>query len=379
MPVNVLILGEASRRVVIGALRLYRQRTDIQIFFGRQSDTLSLRLFLKPFPNVKVVDLIRAADERFIENLKQLSSQIGGFTILPTDEVYLRLILQNRADLHAHGVTIKCPDLDTYLLLSEKESFVKLCRQYQIETPPSVDFPLEFEHPFVVKPQKQLFQANVLPYPYLVENKKAFKQLQHRKIDPSLHFCQYYIIGPSIYYSAIYNKGTKVVHFTQINTHQQPNGKSIFKACPGEISHELMRKIDRLFEDLAWDGVMMFELKLELSTQTYYAIECNPRLWGPNQLCSDNGFDFFSPLLNIPSEVKPLANSQHGYLWLNGYLSGLFIGLLTKTKFQIFKPQTPTKIYYRSVWLRKDTWPFFFLETLTILVEYIPKLLRKKK
>lgn len=378
MPVNVLILGEASRRVVIGALRLYRQRTDIQIYFGRQSDTLSLRLFLRPFPNVKVVDLIRAADERFIDNLKQLSSQIGGFIILPTDEVYLRLILQNRVDLQAHGITIKCPDLDTYLLLSEKESFVNLCHQYQIETPPSVDFPQTFEHPFVVKPQKQLFQKDVLPYPYLVENQKAFRQLQKKVIDPTLHFCQYYIVGPSIYYSAIYDKGKKVVQFTQINTHQQPNGKSIFKACPGEISHELMLKIDHLFEDLKWDGVMMFELKLELNTQTYYAIECNPRLWGPNQLCSDNGVDFFSPLLNLPSTVQPLKQPKYGYLWLNGYLSGFFIGLQTKTKFQIFKQKSETKIRYRSVWLRRDTWPFFFLETMTILMEYLPQLIRKK-
>jgi len=378
MPVNVLILGEASRRVVIGALRLYRQRTDIQLYFGRQSNTLSLRLFLKPFTNVKVVDLIRAVDERFIENLKQLSAQLGGFTILPTDEVYLRLILQNRADLQAHGVSIKCPDLDTYLLLSEKESFVKLCHRYHIETPPSVAFPVAFEHPFVVKPQKQLFRKDVLPYPYLVENQKAFNQLQKKAIDPSLHFCQYYIIGPSIYYSAIYNKGKKVVHFTQINTHQQPNGKSIFKACPGEISSDLMNQIDRLFEDLRWDGVMMFELKLELSTQTYYAIECNPRLWGPNQLCSDNGVDFFSPLLNLPSALKPLQQQKYGYLWLNGYLSGFFIGQLTKTKFQIFKQKAETKIRYRSVWLRHDTWPFFFLETLTILMEYIPKLLKRK-
>jgi hypothetical protein len=100
--------------------------------------------------------------------------------------------------------------------------------------------------------------------------------------------------------------------------------------------------------------------------------------WGPNQICIDNGFDFFSPLLNLPSTTTQLDKPRYGFLWINGYLSGIFIGWLSTTKFQVFKgDRDENDIQYRSIWLRSDTWPLFFMELFTILFEYLPRIFKQ--
>jgi len=370
MPVRVLILGEASRRTIIGAIRLFQPLPEVELLFGCQSQTFSQKIFLRNFKRVIPVHLEFKPDRRFIDSLIGLSQKRGGFVILPTDEVYIRLILENRDELFNYGITIRCPGIEQYELVSNKKSFVELCAKYGIQTPPWVDFPDLFQEPFVMKPQSSARQSNVLTFPFLVENPKSFQLLLQQKLDLGLHFCQKYIDGPGYYYCAFYEHGVKKLAFTQVNTCQQPNGKSVIKAQPAQIPETLREKIDFLFADLRWDGVMMFEVKIHLKTGSFYAIECNPRIWGPIQLCLDNGYDFFSPLIHVPSTQVPLSPPVYGYLWLNGYLAGWLTRLHTKTRFQVF--DVPSKgIRFRSVWFRKDTWLFFLVETGYLLLDCI--------
>ena len=68
----------------------------------------------------------------------------------------------------------------------------------------------------------------------------------------------------------------------------------------------------------------MFELKQDLSSGRYYAIECNPRLWGPSMLCIDNGLDIFSPLCFLPPKNLGNPDKIAGYLWTSGYIEGFY-------------------------------------------------------
>ncbi len=367
---NVLILGENSRRAIIGALRIFAGDPRVRLHFGVAGLSFSKRALLRNFPEVSVAFLDFSSPESFVSSLVDLASVIGSYTLLPSEEYWLRIILANREVLNEKGIRVRCPEAAIYERVSNKGSFAELCLKHGLEVPRDCHFPESFSFPFVVKAHKLEKSANVLEFPFLVENQKAFKLLQKMSIDPSKHFCQQLIIGPSYYYCAFYERGEVLLSISQINLCQEPGGKSVIKARPASLPDEITGQIDSIFANLEWDGVMMFEIKQDLSTDKFYAIECNPRLWGPSMLCIDNGVDIFSPLCYLPPKELGKPGMRIGYLWNAGYMEGFFTGMKLNSRFQRFRePATLPSVRYKSVWWRKDTFVYAIAETMTVVLK----------
>ena len=261
-------------------------------------------------------------------------------------------------------------------MLSDKESFANLCKDFNIEVPPEIQINWStFNQKFVIKPKKLETDQRCLKYPLLVENSGSFQQLKATNIDITKHLIQEYIDGPSIYYCAYWENGAVKLRFMQKNLVQQPAGKSVIKAVPYNIPRDILDKIENMLQQINWEGVIMIEIKEDLETHKYYAIEANPRFWGPLQIAIDNGINFPAALVGLDiKENKP--KDTFGYLWLGGYVSGFFIKFQTKTDFQRFRESNSKRVIYRDIWLRKDTYAYFFIEPIMTVITNVRKMYR---
>ena len=203
-----------------------------------------------------------------------------------------------------------------------------------------------------------------------------FRKLEEYDLDKYSFIIQKYIKGPSVYYCAYYKKGEKISSFSQINLVQQPGGGSVLKAAPYNIDENIIIKTDQMFKKLDWSGVMMIEFKIE--NNIYYAIECNPRYWGPNQLLVDNGINFPLIMLEGKGIIDDKIKMNRGYKWRNGYILGYIYKFRGLGKFQRYKVEFDTKIKYKDLWNRKDTRLYFYLEIfLVVIVTKIKKIFKR--
>jgi hypothetical protein len=135
----------------------------------------------------------------------------------------------------------------------------------------------------------------------------------------------------------------------------------VVKAIPYTLPNDILEKIEKMLQRVGWEGVIMIEVKEDLDTHKYYAIEANPRFWGPLQIAVDNGINFPAALLELNVEENK-QKELFGYLWIGGYISGFFEKLQTKTDFQKFETIRSERITYNDVWLRDDTYAYFLVE-----------------
>ncbi len=356
---QVLIIT-SNHRAAITQLRELSKIKDIKIFIGLKTTSLSERIRYHKYLKNNFF-IVKNDVKNF---LTEVHNKIGEFILFPNGEGFIREVLKEKKYYENLNIELPLPSFEAYRKFSDKYSFQKLCSQYGLNIPKEINPPQNtFTEPFVVKPKILADDKHILRIPMLIENKKAFKKYQKMQLDSEKHFYQQYIKGPSIYYCANYWKGQKRTWCVQRNLAQQPNGKSVIKAEPYNLPKEILAKIDKMFIDNNWNGVMMMELKYSIADKKFYAIECNPRFWGPLQLAIDNNVNFIKALLNPSYTSQPDENAKIGYLWLGGYIKGLLLKIQTKTKFQFFKSEQK-KVKYKDVWCRKDTFLYFIYEIL---------------
>jgi predicted ATP-grasp superfamily ATP-dependent carboligase len=360
---KVLIFADTNARATISEIRSLTNLKEFETHIAINKNNLRNWILYR---NLTIHYYKK--NQNIVDFLLNIKNKIGNYTLLPNGESILRKALEQKSFLHKKGVILPIPSLKEYLRLSDKQSFVNLCKQYGIETPETkiIDH-IVFTEKLVIKPV-HANSSEVLRTPLLIENAESYSKFHKLGLKDGTYFVQKYIYGPGYYYCAHYNAGIKSTSFIQKNLHQQPNGGSVIKAIPASLPRKLISKIDDLMSGLNWDGVMMFELKQSEYTHKFYAIECNPRFWGPLQLAKDNGVDFVRALLGI--DQKHISTNEYGYLWLWGYLKGIILKYQTKTSFQKFKHKT-IKLRYKDIWLRWDTFPYFVLEPIYIINDFI--------
>lgn len=383
---NVVILADKNSRAAITCLRsLSRQRQCVDVYPAISATTHAATVFVSYTHYPYRTQLLRYDDRdelRFFNSLVSLHDQIGSYILFPTGERVLRWATRSKQVLHEIGVTVPTVDFATYQQASDKESFAQLASSFGITVPTLLEeIPRAYASKFVVKPKKGTWgRCDVLSNPVLVESKAALEKLRSVKLKTHLHFAQQYVEGPSYYYCALYNKGAKRMEFTQKTLIQQPDGKSVIKAEPAEIPPPVQNALDHMMCELEWHGVMMIELKE--SGGDYYAIECNPRFWGPLQLAMDNDIDFPLGLWQLATEEgqgELVCNPDHhriGYLWRSGLLEGQILKAQSGTDFQRWVPYRGQSTRYKDVWFRTDTVLFYLVEPLLILGSAIKQLLK---
>ncbi|MBT8507873.1 hypothetical protein AZH53_05530 [Methanomicrobiaceae archaeon CYW5] len=356
-------MADANIRAAIATIRAL-DGYDLNLFISFSSNSLLNKIAFWSYIHHTPLYYDKTSKDAFISSLISMKNELGDYTLLPYGEQQLRWAIAEKDHLTKCGITVPTVDVNTYELISDKESFVNLCRKFSIDVPKNGLYDkTKFLQKFVIKPKKLISSSSVLQSPKLIENEKSLSDLNRMDLDLDLHFTQEYISGPSIYYCTCYKEGHNQLSFTQINLHQQPNGKSVIKSAPYELPPDIVIKIDTMFKEIGWDGVVMVELKKDLSSQKYYAIEANPRFWGPLQLSIDNGANFPAILLGFGNRINTPPEARIGYIWLAGYLDGLKIKLITSSEFQKYC-YVEDKIKFRDVWFRTDTFCFFFIELL---------------
>lgn len=304
--------------------------------------------------------------ESLVQSLRAIREVVGEFILFPSGEQILRWMVARKRDLAADGIVLPTVDLSTYEIVSDKQSFVELARRHGLPAPPErPGIPDRFDSKCVVKPIRGVWgRQDVLTSPVLIESEAALENLRRRSISPEHHFVQDYIEGPSFYYCGLYRRGEKLLSFEQRTLTQQPDGRAVVRAIPFPLPAEIVRKVDEMMSSLRWQGLMMMELKE--SRGSLYAIECNPRLWGPLQLAVDNGADFPCALWRLargedPQTVSPRPTAT-GYVWMSGYLGGWLIARRTGTRFQRSARGSARGIPFRELWFRRDTFLYGLCE-----------------
>lgn len=370
---KVLILIE-NARAVIAELRSLSKMEDLEIHIAVNKKVFSNKIrFLSYIQSDKYYEY--GDIKNSISFLNEIVKRIGPFILLPNGEEVLREIVKHKYSLIASGIKLSLPDESTYKLLSDKFTFAETCVKFGIPVPETIENPTgKYINQIVVKPKVLEDSLRVLKVPLLIENENSFQNFINLKLDLDKHFIQKLIIGPSYYYCASYEKGKKKAWFAQKNLHQQPGGKSIIKAIPFNLPNGYIEKIDAMMSKYCWDGIMMFELKEHLETKQLFAIECNPRFWGPLQLAVDNNIDFVKSLIDPDYYCLTPPNMKKGYLWRAGYFHGFFLKKRSKTSFQKFV-QDDELIKYKDIWGRNDSFIYYLIEPVIILLKEVRRLL----
>ena len=260
-------------------------------------------------------------DDALMRSVAGLLPEDCQAVICPTSE-YLNLYLLDSRN-HLHEVfELAMPDRETYERLTHKASFLEWVPGSEpFRRPANLrQVPDASDIPFVAKPFENVRDGRTL-YPVLVLNNEGLEAF-HANCETSEYFFQEYVEGQSIYFCMYISAKGESAHFVQRNLCQQPDGKSIVWAEHAPGCHEPeSRMLVQALQEIEFTGWIMIEC-IEREGQLY-AIEANPRLWGPLQLaidvCPRMAELFIEDQMGI--EVSIPAGKHSEYFWLDGFLS----------------------------------------------------------
>ncbi len=301
-------------------------------------------------------------------NSLRLEHNIDHFYVLPSSEYLNRFLLKNRRELEVEKISIPLVEESLYNKVSDKDSFTKLCEQYDLKVPKEISSPDSTDFPLVIKP-RQYFSTNnkVQIRPIIVEDQERFNKAS-QEVDLSECFFQKYIQGES-YYLLIYKSelGDDIC-FSQRNIVQQADGESIIAAETSSIhTDEIAQEYLSMLTEIGFKGLIMIELRT--NDDGHYMIEANPRLWGPSQLFVDAGIPIFERfILETGFEIRAPENEykEARYFWYGGLLQNK---RLKKEPFyhsgseDVFSEELDSWILM-DIYNRKDTEEIYKLETL---------------
>jgi len=247
------------------------------------------------------------------------------YIFVPSTEALNRFLLANKKYFNNSKVLIPLVDKNMYELISNKYSFRKLCDKESIKIPKEYN-EIKFL-PIVAKPKKYFSIKSESLYPCLILNEKDKLKFLKSKLKEEYYF-EEFIKGKSFYLLYYISKNGNILSYSQKNLVQQPGGKSILAAEPATVHNEkISSKFISLIKKIGFRGLIMFEVRFD--GNDYYAIEANPRLWGPSQLFIDAGIKFFENYLfdlgfNINLTIKngPI-NKALKYFWFGGFINTL--------------------------------------------------------
>jgi hypothetical protein len=356
---KVLILADTNERAAVACLRGLKNY-NVEFYIGLSQNKIRLKLPYLLFKGVTFDYFLSSNIDEFIHSIFKICKERNISIIIPTGELYLRWISINKETFCNHGIEVSILDYDNYIKISDKFAFINTCLEYDIITPKliKVDKLEMLEPPYVLKPKELSKGVTTLKFPFLVQTPKDKNDILSMKLDLNNHFIQELVDGDSFYYSAFYENGIRKLYFNQKNIFQQQNGKSIAKAIPYDIPSYITDKVDYIFNDFKYTGVMMLEFIRSDVDGNFYAIECNPRFWGPLQLAVDNGYNF--PALLCGFDSLNIFENKFGYLWFSGILSSYIKKWIYKSKPSINNSQN--NVYFKDVWFRRDTIIYFFID-----------------
>jgi len=286
--------------------------------------------FLIPHPKSK--------SSEFISQIISICQKEKIDFLLPVGFYAHQVIIEN-IELVSHATKLCLPSKESFItatskietsLLAEKKG-VLIPKTKSIANLNELDTLADLRFPVVIKSRNEIGGRMVEYANTKTDLISKFKFLvESFKLLPSNYpIIQEYIKGEGVGYFAFYKNGKVVRSFMHKRIREFPvsGGRSV---CARSFYDEKLEKNGKLVLDaLNWNGCAMVEFK-RTSSNDYYLLEVNPKLWGSIELaiCSGVNFPLFmiNDALNIP-EVK-VENSYRknlSFQWcLNGELYHFF-------------------------------------------------------
>lgn len=296
---NYLIVASSNEDAIFGT-KYYNK-----VIYTRKNKELSVTLF-----------------QEIIKKVEKENNN-AEFVIAPSTEGLNRFLLDNLEDLKKINCIVPLVKKELYCTISDKESFSKVCNNFELDIPPSIRIEECFSTPFVAKPKKYYSEKGKETFsPVLVTNEIEFDKF-YKTYNKNDFFYQEYIWGESYYLLYYITQTGRIYKFSQKNLAQQPDGKSIIAAVPSIIHEEnISLRYENMLLDLHYYGFIMIELRKR--KDKFYMIEANPRFWGPSQLFCDAGMNLFEIFLleygfinNEFIHTKNICEDTR-YLWYDG-------------------------------------------------------------
>ena len=241
--------------------------------------------------------------------------------LAPTTEYLNRFFLDYRETIEKVGGIIPLTDIETYIKISDKETFQDICKNRGLDTPTKINLPIKYESPFVAKPKKYCSESGEIYSPILIKSETEFQRFISNYEIRDFYF-QEYIYGKSYYLLYYFSKTGECYCYSQENILQQPYGKSIVAAKYSDVHMcNINQQYKKLFEELNFTGLVMVEFREKEDKK--YMIEANPRFWGPSQFFVDSEYNFFEFLLRdygfVLSQKKERNDyAEVKYFWRGG-------------------------------------------------------------
>jgi len=293
----------------------------------------------------------------WLRDLVQSQTQHGDVVQLlyaPTTEFINDFLLTHSAALTDVGLQTGLPEQALYDELTSKSRsqtlVTSLCPDLRLPARQSMQSP---QSPCVLKPMTNVADGRVL-YPLLCRSPLEL-DLALTGLDREAYFAQDFIVGQTHYLCAYIARDGQTASFWQTNLMQQPGGKSIVLAKPGDNPGLDEQALLQGLHARGYHGPFMMEV-IESNGALYY-IEVNPRFWGPLQLAldvcpeilglfaRDHGFDVSLPLAHVPEQAF--------YAWAFGAHQP---GCVVHPAAQALLPmQLEQLLYAYDVYAREDT------------------------
>lgn len=279
--------------------------------------------------------------------------------LAPASEYLVRWALSRRTELAATGCDLPLPDKQTYLRVTEKQSFTAFCRELGLLVPAELAGP---EHlPCVAKPRWNVSPDGRSLYPWLLRDPAELARFKSeaRRSD---FFFQEWVEGKSYYLLYHIPRHGVATAYSQENLAQQPGGKSVLFARTARL-HETpeAERWEQALRAAGFHGVVMVELRQRGSQ--YVMIEANPRLWGPLQLCVDGCpallRNYLAEHLGLQGSPTMRRRASVAYGWSGGWGPSAPVWHGGQPRF----PRGRRLRYLASdVYLRPDSWRQFLFE-----------------
>ncbi len=292
----IILFSGYNQRAVIAFLRtLAKNKIENYMILAASAGDDILKTDYAPY-----VYGIRKRRQLEYEEIKKLickaKTELGfeEFLIPPVTEALNRFLLKFEQDFADLGNIDSLVSADLYERISDKIQFSDFCLKNGILVPEEIEFPKKFQEAFVAKPLHYFDKKGNVYTPVLIQSEAAYQNFL-MEYPKEAFFYQRYIDGRSLYLLYYFPRNLEsmpVMKFSQENFMQQPKGKSILVAKPGEF-HRLFvaKQFEKAFIKAGYYGFVMVELRLD--GDLAYMIEANPRFWGPSQLFVDAGCNFF--------------------------------------------------------------------------------------
>lgn len=362
---TVVLLTESSDRTVIACVRsLYEGNYDFIIC--KQENTSTIPWNLTKYADF-VADLtLPRTDSRaeFKRSVLKLKRQYGDLIIYPTSDRVVENLLAIKGFLETNSVEFPVVEERIYDMIADKSTLVDLCDQHGIAVPSTIDHLPDVEgRPFVANPLESFDSSGEKLIPHLIFSESDYRQFVN-KHDPSEYFYQEFVDGDNYGIFLLMTDSGLHSQYAHKVIHQEPNGKSVVKACPADIPEDLISTLSNLLATIGFSGVCMFEM-IRGQDGKYYMIESNPRFWGPLQLCVDNGVHFPQYLYDLCTNpdrltsmapIKGNAEPNNMYVRYDGYINGFWRYVAGEGMFQRNTvPDDMGSLRARDIWLRHDT------------------------